>query len=96
MLRTLISGCIDCDKLAYLIRDSVKLGVPFGKGIDLERLLRCLTVVFREDGDKTTLRWEFMRRARCPLSRWHLRAMRCSGKCTGTMPTGQLRRCCTG
>ena len=48
MLRTVVSGPIDVDKADYLIRDSRKLGVPYGDGIDLERLINCLTVTFRK------------------------------------------------
>jgi HD superfamily phosphohydrolase len=39
-----ISGPSDADKLDYLIRDSIVCGVPYGQGMDLERLLRALTV----------------------------------------------------
>lgn len=53
ILHTLISGPIDADKIDYLMRDSVRLGLNYGKGTDLERLLRTLTVVFREEGGKT-------------------------------------------
>jgi HD superfamily phosphohydrolase len=52
ILHTLISGPIDADKLDYLIRDSLRLGLNYGKINDLERLLRTLTVVFRRyDGN---------------------------------------------
>jgi len=53
ILHTLINGPIDADKLDYLTRDSSNLGLPYGAGIDLERLLRVLTVVFRNHGDQT-------------------------------------------
>lgn len=45
LLHSIIDGPIDADKLDYLVRDSNHLGVPYGKCIDLERLLRCLTVI---------------------------------------------------
>lgn len=45
ILHSIIDGPVDCDKLDYLKRDSVHLGVKFGLGIDDERLLRYLTVV---------------------------------------------------
>lgn len=45
LLHSIIDGPIDADKLDYLFRDSNHLGVPYGKGIDIERLLRCLTVI---------------------------------------------------
>jgi len=53
LLHTLIDGPIDADKLDYLVRDSVNLSVPYGHGIDLDRLLKCLTVAFRPEGDRT-------------------------------------------
>jgi HD superfamily phosphohydrolase len=53
ILHTIIDGPIDADKLDYLIRDSRALNVPYSYGIDLERLLNCLTVVFRPEGNHT-------------------------------------------
>lgn len=53
ILHTILDGPIDADKLDYLIRDSNSLGVPYGKAIDLERLLKCLTVTFRAEADRT-------------------------------------------
>lgn len=50
-LHTLIDGPLDADKLDYLIRDSINLNVPYGNCIDVERLLKCLTVVFKEEAD---------------------------------------------
>jgi len=46
ILHSIIDGPIDCDKLDYLKRDSIHLGVQFGLGIDDQRLLRYLTVVY--------------------------------------------------
>jgi HD superfamily phosphohydrolase len=48
ILKSLISGPIDADKLDYLLRDSRRLGVPYPEGIDVERLLRCLTLVVKD------------------------------------------------
>lgn len=48
ILHTLIDSPIDADKLDYLVRDSVNLNVPFGKAIDFERLLKVLTVIFKD------------------------------------------------
>jgi HD superfamily phosphohydrolase len=45
ILRSVFDGPIDCDKLDYLRRDAIHLGVPYGEGVDLERLLKVLTVV---------------------------------------------------
>lgn len=53
ILHTLINGPIDADKLDYLTRDSSNLGLPYGDGIDMERLLRVLTIVFKDHGEQT-------------------------------------------
>lgn len=47
ILHSIIDGPIDCDKLDYLQRDSIHLGVNFGLGIDHERLVRNLIVAYR-------------------------------------------------
>jgi HD superfamily phosphohydrolase len=52
ILHSIIDGPIDCDKLDYLKRDSVHLGVNFGLGIDDERLVRYLTVVYDSKSEK--------------------------------------------
>lgn len=52
IMHTLTDGPIDADKLDYLIRDSVSLGVPYGSTIDLNRLLSCLTIIFKERENK--------------------------------------------
>lgn len=53
ILHSLIDGPIDADKLDYLIRDSRRLGLSYGAVIDFERLLRCLTIVFRRQNGGT-------------------------------------------
>lgn len=53
ILHTLINGPIDADKLDYLVRDSHVLGVPYANVIDFERLLNCLTIIFRSEGNRT-------------------------------------------
>jgi serine/threonine protein kinase len=45
LMRSIISGPLDADKLDYLFRDSRNTDVPYPNGIDVERLVRCLTVV---------------------------------------------------
>ena len=45
LLRSFFSGPIDADKLDYLARDAKHTDVPYPLGIDVGRLLRCLTVV---------------------------------------------------
>ncbi len=49
LLGTLISGAIDADKLDYLERDSVHLGVPYGTSFDAGRLVAALTLNEAED-----------------------------------------------
>lgn len=39
-----INGPIDADKLDYLLRDTINCGVPYGLGMDKDRLVRALTV----------------------------------------------------
>jgi HD superfamily phosphohydrolase len=49
LLRSILDGPIDADKLDYLIRDSNNLNIPYGKSIDLQKIIRSLTVVFERD-----------------------------------------------
>jgi hypothetical protein len=42
ILRSLLSGPIDIDKMDYLARDSLHAGVPYGRHFDQERLLASL------------------------------------------------------
>ena len=53
LIHALIDGPIDADKIDYIIRDSINLGLSYGSVIDVERLLRVLTVVTRQSGEKT-------------------------------------------
>jgi HD superfamily phosphohydrolase len=48
LLLSVLSGGIDADKMDYLERDSLHMGVPYGRGYDSARLLDSLTVA--EDG----------------------------------------------
>lgn len=43
-LQSIISSALDADKMDYLWRDSVHLGVPYGRNYDRERLLNALTI----------------------------------------------------
>lgn len=52
-LSSLIDGPLDADKLDYLVRDSLNLNVPYGRCVDVERLLKCLTVVLKQQADMT-------------------------------------------
>lgn len=47
ILKSLISGPIDADKLDYLLRDANRLNVPYPEGIDVERLVSCLTILIK-------------------------------------------------
>ena len=42
ILRSLLSGPIDIDKMDYLSRDSLHAGVPYGRHFDQQRLIRSL------------------------------------------------------
>jgi len=53
ILHSLISGPIDADKIDYLRRDGRTLGLKYGDGIDFQRLLQTLTIVFREVDGRT-------------------------------------------
>lgn len=50
LLRSIISGTIDADKMDYLERDSHHMGVPYGRHYDRDRLLASLTLNADEDG----------------------------------------------
>ncbi len=49
LLRSIISGPIDVDKMDYLERDSLHCGVPYGRNFDKQRLIQSL--VLNEAGD---------------------------------------------
>jgi HD superfamily phosphohydrolase len=49
LLQSVINSALDADKMDYLWRDSVHLGVPYGRNYDRERLLNALTTT--ADGD---------------------------------------------
>lgn len=44
VLAAIIDGQVDADKADYIIRDSMRCELPYGEQLDLERLLRVLTV----------------------------------------------------
>lgn len=48
LLRSFISGAIDADKIDYLYRDADHMHLPYPKGIDLDRILKSLTIVVVE------------------------------------------------
>ncbi len=49
MASSIIDGPIDCDKLDYLQRDSHKCYLPYGSGIDEQRLIASLTIISQRD-----------------------------------------------
>jgi HD superfamily phosphohydrolase len=44
LLSVIIDGQIDADKADYIIRDSARCELPYGQQLDIERLLRVLTI----------------------------------------------------
>ena len=50
ILRSLLSGPIDVDKLDYLMRDSLHAGVPYGRNFDEPRLIQSLCLNEAGDG----------------------------------------------
>jgi len=49
LLRSILSGPIDVDKMDYLDRDSLHCGVPYGRNFDRQRLVQSL--ILNEQGD---------------------------------------------
>jgi HD superfamily phosphohydrolase len=56
LLSDIIDGPMDADKLDYLLRDGVNCNVAYPAGIDVDRVIRCLSVVPVDDGRQTYLR----------------------------------------
>ena len=50
LMRSVLSGPIDIDKMDYLVRDSQHCGVPYGKHFDRNRLINSLIVNEQGDG----------------------------------------------
>lgn len=50
LMRSILSGPIDIDKMDYLERDSLHAGVPYGRNFDRSRLIQSLLVNERGDG----------------------------------------------
>ena len=50
LLRSILSGPIDVDKMDYLDRDSLHCGVPYGRNFDKQRLIQSLVLNERGDG----------------------------------------------
>jgi HD superfamily phosphohydrolase len=50
LLRSILSGPIDIDKMDYLERDSLHCGVPYGRNFDKQRLIQSLVLNAAGDG----------------------------------------------
>jgi HD superfamily phosphohydrolase len=50
LLRSILSGPIDIDKMDYLERDSLHAGVPYGRHFDKQRLIQSLVLNAAGDG----------------------------------------------
>jgi HD superfamily phosphohydrolase len=50
LLRSILSGPIDIDKMDYLDRDSLHCGVPYGRNFDKNRLIQSLVINAAGDG----------------------------------------------
>lgn len=50
LIRSILSGPIDVDKMDYLYRDSLHCGVPYGRNFDRHRLMESLVVNSTGDG----------------------------------------------
>lgn len=66
IIKSVIDGPIDADKLDYLIRDSENLRLPYGRGIDVSKLLQCLTVVAEDTGNGSEARIGIHDKGRIP------------------------------
>lgn len=44
ILRSIVNGPLDCDKLDYLIRDGQSSGVPYADSVDVERFMSSITI----------------------------------------------------
>ncbi len=56
VLHSCIDGPIDADKLDYLLRDSENLRLPYGRGIDVEKLIQALTVIATSSTENPTVK----------------------------------------
>src|SRR5207247_4949514 len=61
ILKSLLSGPIDIDKMDYLVRDSLHAGVPYGRNFDQQRLIGSFCL--NEAGDGLAIRHEGRRAA---------------------------------
>jgi HD superfamily phosphohydrolase len=56
LVRSVLSGPIDIDKMDYLDRDSLHCGVPYGRNFDRQRLMQSLVLNETADGLAVTIK----------------------------------------
>ncbi len=56
LIRSVLSGPIDIDKMDYLDRDSLHCGVPYGRNFDRQRLMQSLVLNQNADGLAVTIK----------------------------------------
>jgi HD superfamily phosphohydrolase len=56
LIRSVLSGPIDIDKMDYLDRDSLHCGVPYGRNFDRQRLMQSLVLNENADGLAVTMK----------------------------------------
>jgi HD superfamily phosphohydrolase len=66
IIKSIIDGPIDADKLDYLLRDSENLRLPYGAGVDVRKLMQCLTVVVNDVGSGSEARIGIHDKGRIP------------------------------
>lgn len=56
LIRSVLSGPVDIDKMDYLDRDSLHCGVPYGRNFDRQRLMQSLVLSENADGLAVTIK----------------------------------------
>ncbi len=56
LIRSVLSGPVDIDKMDYLDRDSLHCGVPYGRNFDRQRLMQSLVLNENADGLAVTIK----------------------------------------
>ena len=97
VLAAIVDGQVDADKADYIIRDSARCELPYGAQLDVERLLRVLTVAIipEEAAPERRITWRIRQRARRGRMPSGKHDMNCSLPCIGTTPLESLRACCS-
>lgn len=65
LVRSIIDGSVDADKIDYLQRDGLHVGVRFGYGVDAERIETQMTTVIETEGSG-----QEAFRVRCRMGAW--------------------------